>query len=182
MTLIVGLGNPGASYLHSRHNIGFHVVEQLEKKLGMGQWTLDKTANAQICQTEQAVLVKPQTYMNLSGNAVRAVLKKFAYAALAKRDFHTLFVIYDDLDIEIGKYKLIFGTGPKVHNGVNHIKEVLGSDQFWHIRIGTDGRGGDRSEDPQDYVLHGFSDEEQVLVDKVCEAIVDTLAGKITST
>lgn len=182
MTVIVGLGNPGTKYTHSRHNMGFQVVEQLEQTLGSGHWTLDKTADAYICETTGAVLVQPQTYMNLSGNAVKAVMKKYDYAALGKRDFHNLFVIYDDLDIEVGKYKLIFGSGPKVHNGVNHIKEVLGTDQFWHIRVGVDGRMGDRSMDPQDYVLSGFREAEQALIDKVVDSIVEILAQKIAHT
>lgn len=186
MTFIVGLGNPGSQYTHSRHNIGFQAVGRLETivndQRSTAQWEMDKSLSANILEVEGAVLVQPQTYMNLSGNAVKAVMKKYDYSSLGKKDFHNLFVIYDDLDIEVGKYKLIFGSGPKVHNGVNDIVQKLETDQFWHIRIGVDGRKGDRSEDPADYVLGGFRDEEQILIEKVVGSIVEILREKIAHT
>jgi PTH1 family peptidyl-tRNA hydrolase len=162
--------------------MGFRVVEQLQKAVGVGTGTLDKGSQAEVAKTMGAVFVKPQTYMNLSGNAVKAVMKKYDYASLGKKDFKELFVIYDDLDLEVGKYKIVFGSGPKVHNGVNDIKEKLGTEQFWHIRVGVDGRAGDRSVDPQEYVLSGFSKDEQMLIDKVIDSIVDILSQKTLST
>lgn len=101
--------------------------------------------------------------------------------ALCNQDFHALFVIYDDLDLEVGKYKIVFGSGPKVHNGVNDVIAKLGSDQFWHIRIGVDGRRGDRSVEPQEYVLSGFTQDEQLLIDKVVDSVSDLLTKKISS-
>lgn len=179
--IIVGLGNPGEKYKQSRHNMGFQVVEELAKLSSSPTWALEKSLDAEILKLSETILVKPQTFMNLSGNAVKAVMKKYDFSSLGKKDFHGLFVIYDDLDIEVGKYRLVFGSGPKVHNGLNHIKEVLGTDQFWHVRIGVDGRKGDRSEDPQNYVLRGFSEDEQILVDKVVVAAVELLGQKILS-
>lgn len=180
MMFIVGLGNPGEKYAHSRHNMGWRVVDALAKSLVPdSKFQLEKSLESEVQQTASAVMAKPVTYMNLSGKAVRAVLKKYEYAALAKKDFSDLFVIYDDLDLEVGKYKLIFGSGPKVHNGVNSVKETLGTDQFWHIRVGVDGRKGDRSIDAQDYVLLGFSEDEQYLLQKVIESIVDILSQKM---
>ena len=180
MTIIVGLGNPGKQYEHSRHNMGWRVVDALANSL---QPTADsdwkKEQEAETLKIGDAVLVKPQTFMNLSGNAVKAVLKKYDYASLGKKNFHNLFVVYDDLDIEVGKYKIILGSGPKVHNGVNDITEKLGTDQYWHIRIGVDGRNGDRSQDPADYVLGGFREEEQVLTEKVMDSVVDLLSQKM---
>ena len=182
MTIIVGLGNPGEKYAHSRHNMGWRVVESIQRALHSGQWVVDKASEAEVFEIGDAVLVKPHTFMNLSGTAVKAIMKKHDFAALGKKDFHNLFVIYDDLDLEVGKSKLVFGSGPKVHNGVNHIKDTLGTDQFWHIRIGVDGRKGDRSQDPQDYVLGGFSPDEEELVNKVIDSIVDLLKQKIEAT
>jgi peptidyl-tRNA hydrolase, PTH1 family len=178
MMFIVGLGNPGEKYTHSRHNMGWQIVDRLQAT-DHNDWKYEKALEAQTVQIREALLVKPHTFMNLSGNAVKATLKKYDFGALGKKDFHTLFIIYDDLDIEVGKYKVIFGSGPKVHNGVNDIKEKLGSELFWHIRVGVDGRKGDRSVDPQEYVLSGFSEEEQVLIDKVVDSIVELLATKI---
>ncbi len=178
MTLIVGLGNPGEKYTHTRHNMGWRIAEAIAKAKN-SNFIDQKSLEAEVAELGGAVLLKPLTFMNLSGTAVKAALKKYDYSALGKKDFHALFVIYDDLDIEVGKYKVIFGSGPKVHNGVNDIKEKLGTDQFWHIRVGVDGRKGDRSADPQDYVLSGFSPDEQVLIDKVIDSIVELLASKI---
>ena len=179
MTIFVGLGNPGEKYTHSRHNTGWRTVDALASSQGITDWKMEKALDAKTLQIGNTLLVKPQTFMNLSGNAVKAVLKKYDYAALGKQDFHNLFIIYDDLDVEVGKYKLVFGSGPKVHNGVNHIKEVLGTDQFWHVRIGVDGRQGDRSMDPQDYVLGGFTQDEQVLIGKITDSLVELLSQKI---
>lgn len=182
MMIIVGLGNPGKQYEHSRHNMGWRICEALghrQQATGEGDWNLEKSLEAEIFHVDGALLVKPQTFMNLSGTAVKAVLKKYDYASLGKKDFHNLFAIYDDLDIEVGKYKIIFGSGPKVHNGVNDITEKLGTDQYWHIRIGVDGRNGDRSQDPADYVLDGLREEEQVLIEKVMDSVVDLLSQKM---
>ncbi|MEP7166875.1 MAG: aminoacyl-tRNA hydrolase [Candidatus Woesebacteria bacterium] len=179
MTIIVGLGNPGEKYTHSRHNTGWRIVEAIAQKAGVSDWKVEKSLEAETLRVGNCVLAKPQTFMNLSGSAVKAVLKKYDYDSLGKKDFHNLFVIYDDLDVEVGKYKLVFGSGPKVHNGVNHIKDSLGTDQFWHVRVGVDGRKGDRSMDPQDYVLGGFSSDEQYLIGKITESVVDLLSQKI---
>jgi peptidyl-tRNA hydrolase, PTH1 family len=180
MTFIVGLGNPGEKYAHSRHNVGWRIVETIATyKNPATEFHLEKPLEAQTMMIGKSLLVKPQTFMNLSGNAVKAIVKKYDYAALGKKDFHNLFVIYDDLDIEVGKYKLVFGSGPKVHNGVNHISEVLGTDQYWHVRIGVDGRKGDRSADPQEYVLSGFNADEQYLIGKITDSVVDLLAAKL---
>lgn len=181
--IIVGLGNPGEKYKHSRHNMGWQVVEALVKfQIPNLKFQMEKTLGAETLKINDTVLVKPQTYMNLSGNAVKAVLKKYDYASLGKKNLHHLFVVYDDLDLEVGRYKLVFGSGPKIHNGVNSIKETLGTDQFWHVRIGVDGRKGDRSQDPQDYVLSELLPEERQLIDKVIESIVELLEQKLSYT
>lgn len=173
MKICVGLGNPGKQYARSRHNTGFAAVETLRQRMMLPPWSLDRSAQALISIDEDTILVLPQTFMNLSGTALLAVLKKNAYGNLAKKDFANLLVVYDDLDIEIGKYKLVYGSGPKAHNGVNNILEILTSDQFWHLRIGIDGRYGDRSIDPQDYVLQVFPSEEQAQVDSVIDSAAD---------
>lgn len=180
MVFFIGLGNPGDKYAHSRHNMGWRVVESLAQSRS-ADFSFQKSLEAEVCVLPEAILVKPHTFMNLSGNAVRAVLKKYDYAALGKKDFHNVFLIYDDLDFAVGKYRLVFGSGPKVHNGVNNVKEVLGTDQFWHVRVGVDGRAGDRSMDPQDYVLSGFTAEEQELIEKVNGSLTDMLLEKMSA-
>lgn len=176
--MIVGLGNPGEKYSTSRHNTGWRIVDAIAR-VKNSEFRIQKALESEVAELNDAVLIKPLTFMNLSGSAVKAALKKYDYGSLGKKDFHSLFVIYDDLDIETGKYKIVFGSGPKVHNGVNDIKEKLGTELFWHIRVGVDGRKGDRSVDSQDYVLSGFSAEEQYLFDKVSDSIVELLKQKI---
>ncbi len=184
MTFFIGLGNPGSKYFASRHNMGFSILDQLQKSIAgqtqsVPEWKSEKALEAQTYTVQGTLFVKPQTFMNLSGKAVHAAVKKYDYGSLAKKDFHSLYLIYDDLDIEVGKYRIDFGSGPKIHNGVNSVKESLGTDQFWHVRIGVDGRKGDRSFDPQDYVLSGFSTDEQTLIEKVKESVCELLAQKI---
>lgn len=180
MTIIVGLGNPGEKYTSSRHNAGWRVLDAIAKiQNPNSKFQIAKPLESEVVELPQAILVKPHTFMNLSGDAVKAVMKKYAFDALGQKDFHQLFVVYDDLDLEVGKYKLVFGSGPKVHNGVNHITQVLGTDQYWHVRVGVDGRKGDRSEDPAEYVLSGFRDDEKTLFDSVVSAICDVLQNSI---
>lgn len=185
MQIIVGLGNPGVQYHHSRHNMGWRVIDVLAKKLeteGVASWKVEKSLEAETLKVGQTILLKPHTFMNLSGMAVKAALKQYDFASLGKKDFHSLFVIYDDLDLDVGKYKIVFGSGPKAHNGVNDIKERLGTESFWHIRVGVDGRKGDRTTDPQEYVLGGLSPDEELLIEKVQDSIVELLFSKISVT
>lgn len=181
MIVIIGLGNPGKTYTYSRHNIGFGVVEEIAERLSTASWKEHNNLQAEIYATEKVILVKPQTFMNRSGKAAQAVLKKYDYTALGKKELSRVFVVYDDLDLPVGKYKLVFGVAPKVHNGIKSVMQELGTADFWHVRIGVDGRNGDRSLDPQDYVLSGFSDSERELVDKTVDAAVDILTQKITT-
>lgn len=118
-------------------------------------------------KTDSWTFIKPETFMNASGLAVRAVLDYFEHfdrlslpnqAALLRR----LIVVHDDLDLEFGNNKLQFGKGPKIHNGLLSIYQHLGSQNFWHGRIGVDGRAGNRQKSPRDYVLETLMPEEQV--------------------
>lgn len=180
MQVLVGLGNPGTKYRNTRHNLGFLVVDRLALKLQL-DWKEDKGSQSLIAKNSQFTLVKPQTYMNSSGTAVKEVIKKISYASLSAKNIPTLFLIYDDLDLEVGHYKLVYGSSPKMHNGVNSVKEMLGTDQFWHLRIGVDNRKGDRSVPPEDYVLSGFTDDETQLLFSMVEAICSLLIDQSTT-
>jgi PTH1 family peptidyl-tRNA hydrolase len=176
MKFFVGLGNPGNRYQHTRHNVGFMVLD----KLANDPWKDEKALQAQTSKTGESLLIKPQTYMNASGDAVVKALKKYEYAALGDKDFSALFVIYDDLDIPIGKYKLVFGSGPKIHNGVNSVVQSLGTDQFWHVRVGIDGRNGDRSQPSDAYVLSGIVDAEKELFTKTLDGVASLLSQHLS--
>jgi PTH1 family peptidyl-tRNA hydrolase len=162
--LVVGLGNPGPEYAGTRHNLGFRVVEVLAAR-----WSValkeKKRLEAYVGQGEVAgepvVLAQPLTYMNLSGQAVAKLLR---YWRLAPAD---LVVLHDDLDVPLGRLKLVERGGPGGHRGVLSIQEALGTGEFLRVKLGI-GRPPPFLS-PEDYVLSPFSPEE-------AEAIPDLVA------
>ena len=177
MFFVFGLGNPGEKYEQTRHNVGFMLIEELSKQMDMGNFVAKDRFTAEVAKKNETVLVKPQTYMNQSGQAVRAVLDFYQIAVNNK--LTNLFVIHDDLDIELGKYKFQFGTGPKVHHGLQSIYQHLKTDQFWHIRVGIDARAGDRSVPGEAYVLQNFTPLEKEQVKQVAEQMIFELVTKL---
>ncbi len=172
---VVGLGNPGKKYSATRHNAGFVLVEKLAQALSVS-WKYDAGLQAELAVDAERgiVLMKPQTFMNKSGEAVRGLVK---YGG----QYQALFVLYDDLDLPVGSYKIQYDKGPKVHNGVNSIREALGDAVFWHVRLGTDGRTGDRSLPSEEYVLQPFSAEEKPLFEQMITKVAGELHAKITA-
>lgn len=141
MKLIVGLGNPGPEYRDTRHNIGFMVVEKLSKELGAGvppAWQKDDKKNVLTARIGEVLLVKPQTFMNKSGFAVKALVN---FYKLTPAD---VWVIHDDIDLSLGKIKIREKGGSAGHNGVTSIIEQLATDAFVRFRLGI-GKGLDRS-------------------------------------
>lgn len=182
---VVGLGNPGEEYKNSRHNAGFLVADLLAKKLNLS-WKFDKKFNAEIAREAggNIVLVKPHTFMNDSGTCVRAVLSYEKDTSLSKgpeASFEQLFVVYDDLDIQLGQYKKQFATHPKIHNGVNSVIQALHSDLFWNVRVGTDTREGDRVSSSKDFVLQHITAEERARLAQVLENVVQEVHDSIVS-
>jgi len=155
MKIIVGLGNPGRKYEHTRHNAGFMAVDQCAK--GLQAEISQEKFNAFIgrgrIDSQEAILAKPQTYMNDSGRAVAAVMRS-AYAEVAD-----LVVIHDELDLPFGTVRVKIGGGHGGHNGLRSIIEYVGSSDFVRVRIGIGrpGPGGDAA----DYVLSPFPAEER---------------------
>lgn len=161
MKLIVGLGNPGKKYEQNRHNVGFMAVEGLAEKYG-GTFKKKRLRHSWVAHSliegEKVTLAKPTTYMNLSGSAVKVLLKK---TGLKPSD---LIVTYDDKDLALGELRLRAGGGSGGHNGLKSVIEVLRTDQFPRIRIGI--QGEDRLDDTAGYVLSNFkSSEKKVLND-----------------
>ncbi len=174
MILIVGLGNPGEKYANTRHNAGFMFVNYMAKHAeAIKQWKFDKYVSAEVAvinlQTkkihERALLAKPQTFMNKSGDSVLQLLKKNNIEPAH------LIVAHDDLDLELGNFKIQRGTGPKVHNGIFSIEEVLGSKDFLRIRIGVDNRLPTNRIPGEDYVLSNFTTDEILTIKKVFDKI-----------
>jgi len=178
MKFVIGLGNPGSEYSNTRHNIGAHVVEKLTEEQA-GSFTEKKQFKSQVAKVQNTVFVVPQTFMNLSGEAVQAVLHFYGSDGETGSEFPDLYVVHDDLDIELGSYKIQYGTGPKTHNGLASIYQHLKTDQFWHVRIGVDTRQGDRSIPPQNYVLTKFSEQEQKQVQEVSGQVVNDIKQRL---
>jgi len=187
MKLIVGLGNPGRIYAHNRHNIGFMCLNHLTKKLGI---KLDKkqgqtrTGTGKIAGNKLLV-ARPQTSMNLSGQAVNWLVRKFNV------NLEDLLVIHDDLDLPPGKIRISRGSGSGGHKGVDSIITQLGSADFYRIRIGigrppdTESSNLDKEAEIIDHVLNDFTPEEKPaikkVVPKVSEAILCLLNEGLTT-
>lgn len=131
--LVVGLGNPGSKYHETRHNVGFMAIDLMAKELGL-TFSEEKTFKAEVASTflngEKVYFVKPTTFMNLSGLAVRALL---AYYNIPMEDF---IVIYDDLDMEVGKLRFRQKGSAGGHNGIKSIIKHIGTQDFKRVKIG----------------------------------------------
>ena len=172
MKLVVGLGNPGEKYKNTRHNVGFMVVEELAGGVG---WKRSKSTGALMSwlkiNGQEIELFKPQKFMNRSGVAVAGVMKKHPRLKLEE-----LFVVHDDLDIELGEYKIGLGKGPKDHNGLKSIYEQVGSKDFWHVRVGIDNRAKIPFQGTgEEYVLSRWKPEEREMVKEVIKKAVKEL-------
>ncbi|WP_316572796.1 aminoacyl-tRNA hydrolase [Neobacillus sp. YIM B06451] len=158
MKLIVGLGNPGRQYADTRHNIGFAVVERLSDKLGI---PLDQLKHKGMFgmghyKGEKVILLMPLTYMNLSGESIRAAMDFY------KIGMEDILVIYDDLDLPVGKIRLRQKGSPGGHNGIKSTIAHLGTADFNRIRIGISRPPAGMA--VPDYVLGRFRKEEEPLM------------------
>jgi PTH1 family peptidyl-tRNA hydrolase len=164
--LIVGLGNPGREYVENRHNVGFDCVDLLAEKYGIALNKSQHKARLGMGQVagRRAILAKPQTYVNSSGEAVGAVAR---YDKVAPED---VLVIYDDLDLPQGTIRLRPGGSSGGHNGIKSIIEHLGTQAFPRVRIGI-GRPPGRME-PKDYVLQDFTAAEREAMAEVYDRVV----------
>jgi peptidyl-tRNA hydrolase, PTH1 family len=168
MYLIVGLGNPGHRYQFTRHNIGFMVLGKLAQafKIDLKQKSFDALWGKGKIEGNNILLAMPQTYMNLSGTAVRQLVAFF------KADINNVIVIHDDLDLSFGTIRLKTGGGNAGHKGLNSITENLGSSDFVRMRLGI-GRPSDKSR-IEGYVLEPFqSDEELSLLPSIIKTAAD---------
>lgn len=183
MIFVFGLGNPGKEYERTRHNVGFIVLETLASKLGL-EFTHSEKLEAFIAKKADVVLVKPTTFMNESGRSVEKVMKFYDKENFKKnlmaKSFENVILIHDDLDIPWGNTKLVFGSGPKAHNGVNSVREVLQSDRFWYARIGVDNRQEEQCV-PHEFVLRHLSQPEYTQLQTSCIPLVERIYAKIIS-
>jgi PTH1 family peptidyl-tRNA hydrolase len=168
MKLIVGLGNPGAQYQATRHNVGFCLVDLLANR-----WSIDLKRQKHDAlfgqghyRGDSAILLKPQTYMNRSGQSVLQAVK---FYKIDQKDF---LVVVDDMDLELGRLRLRSQGGAGGHNGLLDIIEKLGTNDFSRLRIGI---GSARGAQAVSHVLGNFSDDEIAWVAQALERSAEAL-------
>ena len=154
--LVVGLGNPGAEYTGTRHNVGFDVVDRLASDWGL-TWQHEKSWHAVRAKGPRAILVKPTSYMNRSGEPLQAI------ASFYKIQPAEILVVLDDLALELGRLRLRPEGGTGGHNGLESIIVRFGTEEIPRLRIGI---GAAPREGAVDYVLGRFFEEERPLVEK----------------
>ncbi len=169
MKLIVGLGNPGKKYELTRHNVGFEVIDLLRREIRAGE---PKRQNYSLIvegrlETEDLVLAKPQTFMNSSGLAVASLVSRYGIL------LEELYVIYDDLNLDLGVLRVRRRGSAGGHKGVESIIGSLGSESFPRLRIGI-GQPPQRM-DAIDYVLSRFSDQEREQIQQMQQVAVEAL-------
>ena len=179
MKIVVGLGNVGEKYLKTRHNCGFLALDELTKQLendGLEvNWKNETKLDAEIAKFdyhgEKVLLVKPTTFMNLSGEALSKIMNFY------KENSKNLIVIYDDIDLPLGKIRVREKGSAGTHNGMKSIIQYLGSEDFNRIRIGIESRGelAPQEQDLANFVLGNFGKSEYPLISEALKQSVEEL-------
>lgn len=178
--LIAGLGNPGAEYERTRHNIGFRVLDLLAERLGT-RFKRGRTS-ALVAEARDGdlriVLAKPTTYMNLSGNAIAPLARYF------KIEPERVVVVHDEIDLPFGSLRVKFGGGTAGHNGLRSLVSSLGTPEFARVRVGV-GRPAGRKE-AADHVLDAFSKAEEkevpIVVAEAADAVQEIMRDGVERT
>jgi PTH1 family peptidyl-tRNA hydrolase len=173
--LIVGLGNPGKTYAHNRHNVGFQCLNYFARLHSIRFW--HRQCHARVgagkISGEKLLLARPGTFMNLSGKSVACLVRKH------KIPLSDLLVIYDDLDLPLGKIRLRQGGSSGGHKGMNSIISALGSEDFPRIRVGIGRPDGEKQSTSEDaivrYVLSDFSRQEEAMIKPVLTTVAEAI-------
>ncbi len=168
MWIIAGLGNPGRKYYRTRHNIGFHVVEEIASryKIGLSKKEHYKIGRGSI-EGQDVLLVEPLLYMNMSGSAVKPIVDKF------KIKPENIIIIHDDLDIQIGKIRIRKRGSSGGHKGVESVIQSISSKDFIRIKIGI---GKEKGMPAEEYVLSKISKNEMILIKEKIKEAADAVA------
>jgi PTH1 family peptidyl-tRNA hydrolase len=174
MYLIVGLGNPGPEYKDTRHNIGFMAIDEIAKKIDSSKFVFDKKHKTELAKIKiadkEAILLKPQTYMNLSGEALSSVAKYY------KIDPEKTIVISDDINLEVGHIRVRYSGEAGGHKGLGSIISHSGLD-FWRARIVI---GSSDMVPLEDYVLQRMSADERKIIDESIDKVSQYLIESIS--
>ena len=177
MYLIVGLGNPEEDYKMTRHNMGFEVINEISKeyKIDVSKEKFNALYGTGVIENEKVILLKPQTYMNLSGTSIRECINFY------KIDIDNIVVIYDDIDIDKGMIRIRKRGRHAGHNGVKSVAEELKTEEFARVRVGI-GKPNEKY-DKIDYVIGKITSEEfnelKTGIDKAKDAVVEILKNGI---
>ena len=168
MRLIVGLGNPGAQYERTRHNVGWQVLDAFARKFRIDVNRHEKNAMTGSGRVAggSVMVAKPLTYMNLSGDAVRLLINSYLQSP------EEMIVVYDDIDLPLGKLRIRPNGSAGTHNGMRSIISTIATEKFPRLRVGIGQADQGRL---RDYVLDEFTPEEQPIVDRAIERSVDAL-------
>ncbi len=169
MILLVGLGNPGSEYAETRHNIGFMAVDNLVRRHSFGNFKskFKGEYTEGVINNEKVMVLKPMTYMNLSGESVRAICQFF------KIPVENVIVFHDDMDLPVGKIKVKTGGGSGGHNGIKSIDSHLGNN-YMRVRIGVSKPA--LKEQVVDWVLSNFSSADKMVLADELDLIADNIS------
>lgn len=174
MKLIVGLGNPGLEFDNTRHNVGFITLDVIAKNLDFkfDNKKFNGLYGEKKIGAEKVIFLKPQMYINLSGEVISKILQYF------KINNEDMLIIHDDLDLPVGKYKLRPKGSSAGHNGLKNIELMLGTKEYNRLKIGI---SNNKTIGTKDYVLGKFTSEEREEIDKVIDTAVDIIKEFIVS-
>lgn len=169
MKIIVGLGNPGKEYENTRHNVGFMAIDKMAENLNINvnKNKFNGLIGEGTINDEKIFLVKPQTFMNLSGNCVQEIAKFY------KVQVEDIIVIHDDIDIEFGKIRIRTSGSPGTHNGMRNITDMLQSQKFPRVRIGV-GKPKENQE-LYNFVLSEFDANEMKVLQECIKNVADAV-------
>lgn len=171
MYIIAGLGNPGSKYENTRHNMGFKAIDAMASEFGIdvNRFKFKGLIGEGRIGTEKVILLKPQTYMNLSGQSVREIMNFY------KIPEENLIVIYDDFDLPIGSIRVRKSGGPGTHNGMKSVVQELGSRKFPRVRVGIGSSDGSTIQ----FVIGKVGKDEQQILNEAAEAAASAAADII---
>lgn len=170
MKLIIGLGNPGNKYKTTRHNVGFMVVDKLAQELGLSMHH-NKKAHAIMGTLDNSILMQPQTFMNNSGLAVKAILKKHNI------NIKDIIVIFDDIDMEIGKIRFRDQGSSGGHKGMQSIMDYLQTEDIPRLKIGI---GRSSTAEPERYVVSNFTTKQSLEIKEALSQATELIKEKLT--
>lgn len=168
MRLLVGLGNPGTSYANNRHNVGFTALDAIAKRYAFSSWRkrFQGVSAEGAMDSEKVIALKPDTYMNLSGQSVGEAVRFF------KIDPNDVIVIYDEIELAPGKVRVKCGGGSAGHNGIKSIDSHIGA-EYWRVRLGVGRPPG--AQDVSNHVLQNFTKADTEWLEPFLDAIADSV-------